>query len=124
MRQLAVLFSLLVLLQGCGDDDVPSGILKPDKMQAVMWDVLQADVFASEYIRVDSSKNILHENIRLQKKIFSLHQTSREQYYKSYEFYKTKPELMRVMLDTLAARVNRNRNRPQNPISPVRSDNK
>jgi hypothetical protein len=124
MRSVAIGAFCWICLLGCGDGDVPKGILQPEKMQAVMWDVLQAEVFASEFIRVDTTKNTLYENFRLQKKIFSLHQTSREQYYKSYEYYKSKPELMKTMLDTMVVRVNRSRNRVDNPSSPLRNNDK
>jgi hypothetical protein len=114
MRQKAVWALIaIVSLLGCKDGDkLPSGILKPEKMETVMWDVVRADVFTGEYIKADSGKNLAQENIRLQKKIFAINNTTREEYYNSYEYYKSKPDMMRALLDTMVARVNRSRNRP------------
>lgn len=118
MKQPIAIFSLLALLFcACnGDDEIPSHVLKPDKMQAVMWDIVRADVFTNEFIKADSTKDLLRENLQLQKKIFALNNISREQYYTSFEYYKNKPELMQAMLDTMIARVNRARNKAASPI--------
>lgn len=118
MKLHTVIFALLTLFFcACSnDDEVPSHVLKPDKMQAVMWDIVRADVFTSEFIKADSTKDLLRENLQLQKKIFALNKITKEQYYTSFEYYKSKPELMRVMLDTMMARVNRGRNKASSPI--------
>lgn len=117
MRHLIMVLLMAISILGCdGGSNTPANVLKPDKMQAVMWDVIQADVFTSEYIKVDTTKNLQKENLQLQKKIFALHHTNREQYYTSYEYYKSKPDLMQALLDTMAARVNRNRNKTMTPI--------
>jgi hypothetical protein len=114
---IAVSFLAALLMCGCdGNGNMPNNVLKPDKMQDVMWDIVRADVFASEFIKADSSKDLLKENLQLQKKIFELNKTSREQYYTSFEYYKSKPELMRQLLDTMVARVNRGRNKAASPI--------
>jgi Domain of unknown function (DUF4296) len=116
-HRVALVFLIALFICGCGGDgDIPANVLKPDKMQAVMWDIVRADVFTSEFIKVDSTKDLLRENLQLQKKIFELNKTSREQYYTSFEYYKNKPELMREMLDTMVARVNRGRNKANSPI--------
>jgi ribosome-interacting GTPase 1 len=118
MKPHTIIFALLTLLFcACNsDDEIPSTVLKPDKMQAVMWDIVRADVFTSEFIKADSTKDLLQENLQLQKKIFALNKITKEQYYTSFEYYKSKPELMRVMLDTMIARVNRGRNKAASPI--------
>jgi len=116
MRNVLAVFAVAVVLYACGNDDsIPSNVLKLDKMQAVMWDIVRADVFTVEYIKRDSVKNLQQENLRLQKKIFALNNITHEQYYRSYEYYKSKPELMKALLDTMAARVNRSRNGTSTP---------
>lgn len=116
IRNVLAVFAVAVVLYACGNDDsIPSNVLKLDKMQAVMWDIVRADVFTVEYIKRDSVKNLQQENLRLQKKIFALNNITHEQYYRSYEYYKSKPELMKALLDTMAARVNRSRNGTSTP---------
>ena len=76
-------------------------------MQDVFWDYIRADIYAYQYIKKDSSKNAAIENLKLQDKVFRLHHTSREEFYKSYTWYSNQKELMKTMLDSMIARKNR-----------------
>ena len=105
MRYLHIALTLLaVLLYFCSESKLPSGILEPEKMQAVYWDYISADVFSNEFIRKDSSKNAALENKKLQEQIFRLHKISKETFYKSYDYYLNHQLLMKDMLDTMLVR--------------------
>jgi hypothetical protein len=111
MRILSILLWFAVLLVSCKNKQVPDGkILSSDKMQAVMWDMLQADAYTEFYLKKDSSKNIFLQNAALQKKIFSLHQISKEDFYKTYDFYSSHSSDMRILLDSISAKAERQRN--------------
>lgn len=86
-----------------------TGILTKEKMQAVMWDIIQADVFTDQFIKKDSLKNASLENIQLQNKIFAIHKISREAYYKSYDYYIYHTDLMKVILDSMTTKAERDR---------------
>ena len=85
----------------------PDDVLAPEKMQQVLWDYIRADVYASEFISKDSSKNAVAENAKLQLAVFNKHKISKEQFYKSYEYYASHNKEMRSMLDTITARQQR-----------------
>lgn len=106
MKNLIILFILLatVIFTSCSKSKVPKGILEPEKMQAVYWDYLRADVYANELVRNDTNRNATKENMRLQKEIFSVHEITKEAFYKSYDFYLKHPALMKDMLDTMTVR--------------------
>ncbi|MDB5203385.1 MAG: hypothetical protein JWQ27_2794 [Ferruginibacter sp.] len=95
-----------MFLYSCGNSR-PSGVLAEDKMQEVLWDYVQADVFAKDFISKDSALNDTAENIKLQKQVFAAHKITREQFYKSYEYYLHHDNDMKVMLDSLLARQTR-----------------
>ena len=111
----------IMLLFSCGNKQVPEGkILSTDKMQAVMWDMLQADAYTELYLKKDSSKNSFLQNAALQKKIFSLHQVNKEDFYKSYDYYSNRNSDMRILLDSISAKAERLRNKMlQQKYSPV-----
>lgn len=115
MRYCLFIGIVWLTLTACGGKDTPRGILAPDKMQAVMWDVVRADVFTTDFIKKDSTKRDTVENVKLQQQIFLIHGTDKQEYYRSLEYYKKHPDLMRVMLDTMTVRVNRARNRTVSP---------
>jgi Domain of unknown function (DUF4296) len=110
-----------LLLYSCGDKGIPGGVLQPDKMQAVMWDVIKADIYAADYIKKDSAKNDTIESARLQQEIFAIHSITKEAYYRSYDYYKKNPELMKALMDTMSARVNRSRNITPTIVKPTQS---
>ena len=106
----ACIFSF-VLFYSCGDK--PRGekamLLSTEKMQQVLWDILQADAFTQNFIKPDSTKKELIENAALQKKIFELHKISREDFYYSYNYYSAHPEVMKMILDSVSAKAERDR---------------
>ncbi|MEP7166308.1 MAG: DUF4296 domain-containing protein [Ferruginibacter sp.] len=107
MRYFVLLFLSILVFSCKGKNDAPGGILKPDKMQEVFWDYIRADIYASEYLKRDSGKNAVIENLKLQDKVFKLHHTSREVFYKSYNWYANHKELMKTMLDSMVAKKQR-----------------
>jgi hypothetical protein len=86
-----------------------SGILGKEKMQAVMWDIIGANSFTEQFIKRDSLKNAVVENMKMQQKIFSMHNITKEDFYKSYNYYCSQPDLMRTLLDSIVARGERDR---------------
>ena len=88
---------------------MPKGILPPAKMQDVFWDYMRADVFTTDFIAKDSAKNLALENIKLQKEVFEIHHISKEEFYNSYDYYLKNTAQMKILLDTMLARKNRDK---------------
>ena len=110
MRLFTGLLAAILFLLSCGSkNDIPKGVLKQEKMQAVLWDVLRADAFAFQFITKDSTKKPEAESVKLQQQIFAAHKTSREEFYKSYEFYKLHPEILQPMLDSMISKYTRDK---------------
>lgn len=108
-------FSAVFFLLSCGNDQqTPSGILKPDKMQAVLWDIIRADAFTTEFIKKDTSKNDVSENLKMQQEIFSIHHISKNDFYKSYEYYKNNGNQMKAIIDSMVNQADRKKIRVKN----------
>lgn len=90
---------------------IPSDVLARDQMEKVMWDMIQADRFSSQFMERDTTvrKNIKMENLKLYEQVFKIHEVSREEFIRSFNFYLSRPDLNRVLFDTLSARANRRR---------------
>jgi hypothetical protein len=95
----------VVLLAGAGCADkerVPSGILPLSKMQTVMWDMIEADQYATLSLVKDSAHiNTKTETLKLYEEVFRLHDVSREEFRKSYQYYLDHPELNQRLFDSL-----------------------
>ena len=63
---------LIVLLAACGNKNrIPSGVLQPRQMEAVLWDLMRADQFLADYVfSKDTSKKQDQESIRMYTQIF------------------------------------------------------
>ena len=79
-------------------------VLSPDKMEKILWDITQADIFTQDFISKDSAKNLTAENLKLQQKIFAKHKTDRKFFYRSYEYYIKHEELLKPILDSMVAK--------------------
>lgn len=112
IRSLAFILLVLIIAVSCKSpkDEVKGVVLNPKQMQAVLWDILQADAFTQTFISKDSTKNATVENAVLQKKIFELHKVRKEDYLESYNYYTARPNEMRVILDSITAKADRERN--------------
>jgi len=109
MNYLAFLIVCFICI-GCNDvDKAPSNLLAKEKMQLVMWDLLEANSFTQRYIKMDSLKNPAIENLQMQQQIFQLHKVSKDDFYKSYDYYSSHPDQMRILLDSIVAIGERNK---------------
>ncbi|MEO6584368.1 MAG: DUF4296 domain-containing protein [Ferruginibacter sp.] len=104
MRLLYIFF--IFFLFACKKNDTAS-ILPTNKMDMILWDFIKADVFTSTHLTAANADSMKKENVVLQKKIFAVHGISKEQFYKSFNYYSEHPQSMLIMLDTLTARENR-----------------
>ncbi|SRR5258705_2623123 len=104
------LFVFIIFVVSCNDNThIPSDVIKPDKMQAIFWDIIRGDILAEEIARKDSSKNIKDEKDELTKKIFSIHKIDQRTFQNSLAFYEKHLNLMKTIFDSLNAKqVNRN----------------
>lgn len=102
---------LAFIMASCKSGPEKGILLDKAKMQAVLWDMLQAEAFTQNFIRKDSSKNEVLEVAVLQKKILELHKVSREDFIASYDYYSARPEVMKAILDSVSAKAERDRSK-------------
>jgi hypothetical protein len=104
MRTGLLILCAFIFLAGCGGKDkIPNGILPQKKMQAVMWDMMRADQFLSDYVlNKDSSLNRKTESIKIYQKIFLIHKINKEVFQRSFSFYQSHPALLKVIMDSLS----------------------
>jgi hypothetical protein len=81
-----------------------------------MWDIIRAEVFTDQFMKKDSSKKIAMENLKLQNAIFSIHKVTRSQYFRSYDYYISHTDLIRLVLDSMSAKAERDRFELYKPI--------
>lgn len=115
IRTYIFIFGLIVLTSCGSKNEMPLDVLKTEKMQAVLWDMVKADAFTTEFIKKDSLKNATEENLKLQQQVFAIHKITRAEFYKSYDYYKAHTPLFKAILDSMIKQGNENNNRLAQP---------
>ncbi len=98
-----LIFFLLLIISACSRKNDGGKILPPEKMESVLWDVVEADVFVFTKSQGDSSFNPPRENALLQESIFKSHGVTREEYYRSLDHYMANSEIFIPILDSVMA---------------------
>ena len=106
MRIFFITCVLAVLIFACsGKDKFPKDVLPEKQMREVMWDMIRTGEFLNGFvINKDSSVNKKPEIEKWFSKVYQLHKINKEQFDRSYTYYKNHPALMKSILDTLAKR--------------------
>lgn len=99
---LLIVFSIL-FITGCKRKDaVPGNVLPQNKMQAVLWDMMRADQFLSDYVlNKDTSLKRLTESIKLYQQVLAINGVTKEKFERSFAFYKSHPVLLKVIMDSI-----------------------
>lgn len=96
------LILLTILFFGCKKDDkIPKGIIPQNQMRRLMWDMMRADAYVSDFIMKDSSKNQRQESAILYEEIFKIHSTTRDVFKKSLAYYQSRPDKFKTITDSL-----------------------
>jgi len=98
-----ILFILFVFFNSCQNDRIPKDVLPPEKMQAVLWDMIRADEFLVSYVLRDTSFNRKDESIKMYETVFKLHDITKSTFEKSFKYYHQHPKILKPIMDTLQA---------------------
>ena len=102
--RIVLFFILAIFFSACvAKDKVPEGIIPQNEMRKLMWDMMRADAFVSDFVMKDTARNQKTESAILYEKIFSIHSTTEEVFKKSLTFYQSRPDLLKVITDSLKA---------------------
>ena len=100
IRFASVIFCFLLIC--CSPKEpIPNEVFPVKKMQAVLWDVMRADEIANYYKAKDSTIDLLSKHIQLYDTIFSIHKVTKEDFKRSLQFYQSRPDLLKIILDSL-----------------------
>jgi hypothetical protein len=102
---LLILFISIFFAECKKRNKIPNHILSQSKMQAVMWDMIRADKFLTDFVLIkDTTLNKNRESIKLYQQVLGIHHISKEEFQQSFAFYRAHPNLLKEVLDSLNAR--------------------
>jgi len=117
-----IIFYMVASLAACTDrSSIPKNIIPPDSMQKILKDVIIAGVYSDQYITRDTLKRDKRKaNNELMDSVFLLHKISREEFKTSLSFYESRPDLNKMLFDSLAAYANQHKTELYAPKPSVR----
>jgi hypothetical protein len=120
MKFLPGILLLLISFFSCSEKEHKKDILPENEMREVMWDMMRADQYVAAFLLKDSTYSKRNESIRLYEEIFRIHKITREEFKVSFDYYSSRPDLFRPIIDSLAQR----KIEPPHlrPTHPVRKD--
>ena len=110
MRILIYLVVAFLFTACINKNEVPKDVIKPQKMQEVMMDMLLADAVNSDLSMRDTSFKLFVQNKYLFEQIFKNHKISKSQFYNSYNYYLSHPDIFKPITDSLVTISERKRN--------------
>lgn len=108
MRSYLIILVTLLLAAACSNTDkIPADIIPKQKMETILWQLLQTDEFLNSYVLKDSTTNADKERMQRYNEIMRLNKTTEQEFKKSYDYYMAHPSISKVMFDSLGVRGNR-----------------
>jgi hypothetical protein len=114
MKKLAIIISFFA---ACSSDKLPKNIVEPEKMKLIVWDMLKADEYVMNKVGQDSGKTTKQRLNEMYNKVYSIHHISQDEFHNSYNYYEQHPQLHKVLMDSVYAYGNRERNNLQKTAS-------
>ena len=83
------------------DNKAPKDVIPQNQMRKIMWDLMRADAYVTDFVMKDSTRDKKAESAKLYEKIFDIHGITREAFKKSLAFYQSRPDLFKAVSDSL-----------------------
>jgi surfactin synthase thioesterase subunit len=122
MRYFVFIASLLIVFGCTRNDRIPKNIISQNEMRKIMWDLMRADAYVSDFIMKDSTRDKKTESVILYEKVFAIHSTSQEAFEKSMTFYESRPDLLKVITDSLRSDEKKVQNYQDYSKKPLKAD--
>lgn len=96
---------LFALVSACSKKNkLPKDVLPQPKFEEVLWDMIYAGEFIGGYVQNKDSINKEAEIDKRYGQVLQFHRLTKEEFDKSWAYYRERPDLMKVVLDSLSKR--------------------
>lgn len=105
-KSFRIFFTLCVLFSCKGKKQLPPDVIPLNKMKVIVWEMEVADQQASDryFLSKDSTRM---EATSLYQQVFAKHKTGKADFYKSFTYYESNPDIMKVLFDSVSEYGNR-----------------
>lgn len=111
MSRFMIMLGMFLLAACGGKDQLPEGVLGETRMRAVMKDVLLAESYAESLAMTDTVNTRDQIISKELSKVMAVHKISQNDFRRSLDFYKQRPDLFKVIIDSIQSEAKRNQER-------------
>lgn len=99
-------YLLAIFLSACsGDLPASKEVLSPDKLGVVLYDVVRADEMVDLLKMSDSTFRNFSKRTALYDSVLTLHGLTKTAFKKSLDYYESRPDLLKEILDDLQRKI-------------------
>lgn len=103
MKATVSIILVVCMLVACKSKSKTEDTLPINDMKTILWDMENADVWFNQIPLTDSVHRTRQMNIQLYEQVFASHNITKKQFYNSYQYYQTRPDKMKTLLDSVVA---------------------
>ena len=115
MRTIVIAVLITLAATSCKKKATEDDILPLNTMKVVLWDMNTADAWFNQISNTDSLHKTRKMNIQLYEQVFVSNNTTKKQFYTSYQYYQAKPDKMKTLMDSVVAYGERVKNSYKGP---------
>ena len=102
-----VISNLLLVLFFAACNSKPSGIIQPEEMKMIIWDLEKAGQFVSNDTSAAVRLNLKDSTTAEFRKVLAIHKTTQDAFLKSLVYYEQNPEAFKTLIDSTTAMAGR-----------------
>lgn len=88
-----------------------------EKMEVVLWDIIQINAYANTILIKDSTVDLPVKMAELEKAVFEKHKVDGKVFFETYEYYMSDPKLYVELMDSIMVH---NKVKEENYLKPVK----
>ena len=108
LKFVAFYLFIVMLESSCSKGNkVPDDIIEQEKMGVILFEIAMSEGYLENYTFKDTTVNRDSFLTVELDKVLAIHKVSQKEFLEAYKFYKSSPELFKVMTDTVYNRTQR-----------------
>jgi hypothetical protein len=109
MKQLFAIILTCIFAVACSSPNkIPDDIMGIDKMKPIVWDMLRAGALSQNIHKTDSTV-LRKETFENYQQVFKVYGITKDDFYKSYNYYLQHPDKNKILIDSVIAYAGRQR---------------
>ncbi len=103
MKKIVFFIFLLALISCNSKVNKDQQIIPINEMRKIVWDMFKADEYYVRISSIDTLDKNQTGNLKLYDQVFRAYGISKKQFYYSYQYYQSHPDLFKTLIDSVDA---------------------